>query len=45
LKNFYWPFDDPAAAIGTEAERLELFRKTRDEIDQCIHQFLREEGH
>ena len=45
LKNFHWPFDVPAAATGTEAEILRAFRKTRDEIDDRIQQFLKEEGH
>jgi arsenate reductase len=26
----YMPFDDPAAAVGSEAERLEVFRRVRD---------------
>jgi arsenate reductase len=44
LQNYYWPFEDPAAVEGTELEKLEAFRKTRDEIDNRIKQFLREEG-
>ena len=28
-----WPFDDPAALEGTEAERLAKFREVRDQID------------
>ncbi len=28
----HWPFDDPAHAIGTEAEQLAVFRRVRDEI-------------
>jgi len=28
----HWSFDDPAAATGTEEERLAVFRRVRDEI-------------
>jgi len=28
----HWSFDDPAAATGSEAERLAAFRRVRDEI-------------
>jgi arsenate reductase len=31
-------FDDPAAATGSEAERLEVFRRVRDEIAAWIDQ-------
>jgi arsenate reductase len=30
------PFDDPAAATGTEAEQLAVFRRVRDEIDGAM---------
>lgn len=36
----YWPFPDPAAAGGTEAERLEVFREVRDQIEARIKQWL-----
>jgi arsenate reductase (thioredoxin) len=32
LKRHHWPFDDPAHAVGSERERLEVFRRVRDEI-------------
>lgn len=32
----YMPFDDPAEAEGTEAERLAVFRRVRDELDQML---------
>ena len=32
----YMPFDDPAGAEGTEAERLAVFRRVRDELDQML---------
>jgi len=32
----FMPFDDPAAATGCEAERLEAFRHARDEIERAM---------
>lgn len=34
------PFNDPAEAIGTEEERLRVFRKSRDEIENSIHELV-----
>jgi len=31
-----WPFDDPAAFVGTEEEKLGEFRRIRDEIEQKV---------
>jgi arsenate reductase (thioredoxin) len=31
-KFLHWSFDDPAAAVGSEEERLAVFRRVRDEI-------------
>lgn len=28
----HWPFDDPAEATGSDDERLQVFRRVRDEI-------------
>ena len=39
-QTLYWPFDDPAAADGTEQERLEVFRDVRDQIAARIDQWL-----
>jgi len=36
----HWPFDDPAAAEGSEAERLAGFRRVRDEIKARIEAWL-----
>ncbi len=41
-QRLYWPFDDPAAFKGTEAERLEKFRQVRDEIAARLRAWLRE---
>ena len=38
----YWPFEDPAAALGTPEARLEVFRKVRDQIDLRIIDWLEE---
>ena len=35
----HWRFDDPAAAQGTEEERLTVYRRVRDEIAERIRQF------
>jgi len=44
VKRLVWPFDDPAAARGTEQERLDIFRRVRDQIDQKIRNWLAEHG-
>lgn len=43
LSRLFWPFDDPAAATGTEEEKLEKFRQVRDQIDQRIRAWLQEQ--
>jgi arsenate reductase len=35
-----WQFDDPAAASGTDEQRLEVFRRVRDEIAAKVKDFL-----
>jgi arsenate reductase len=35
-----WPFDDPAAAEGSDEEKLEKFREVRDKIDRKIREWL-----
>lgn len=32
VNRHHWPFEDPAHAVGTEVERLEVFRRVRNEI-------------
>jgi arsenate reductase len=38
-----WSFDDPAAFIGSEAEKLEKFREVRDRIERRIKKWLMEQ--
>lgn len=35
----HWRFDDPAAAGGTDEERLAVFRRVRDEIAESVRAF------
>jgi arsenate reductase (thioredoxin) len=35
-KRWHWPFPDPAAATGTEAEKLEEVRRIRDSIKDWL---------
>lgn len=39
-QKLHWSFDDPAAATGTEEERLQEFRRVRDEIWTRLKEFL-----
>ena len=36
-----WPFDDPARVQGSEELQLAAFRRTRDEIDARLRDWLR----
>ena len=36
----HWPFDDPADAEGTQAEKMAVFRRVRDEIRAKITAYL-----
>ncbi len=40
VKQPHWPLEDPAAAKGTEAERLAVFRRVRDEISDRVRAFV-----
>lgn len=42
LERFVWPFEDPAKAQGTEEERLEVFRRVRDQIADRFGRWARE---
>lgn len=36
----HWPFDDPAAATGTDEERMAVCRRVRDEIRASIETWI-----
>lgn len=38
----HWPFEDPAEAKGTDEQRLEVFRRVRDEIGARILSFVQQ---
>jgi arsenate reductase len=40
----HWPFEDPAAFQGTEAEKLAKFRQVRDQIEQKVIDWLNDSG-
>jgi len=42
VTRLHWPFEDPAAVEGSEAERLAAFRIVRDQIHARIRTFLHE---
>lgn len=42
IHTLYWPFPDPAAAAGTEEERLEVFRDVLTQIEARISAWLAE---
>lgn len=42
-KTLHWPFDDPADAIGTDDQKMESFRRIRDEIQHQISAYLEPE--
>ena len=41
-KRVHWSFDDPAAAEGSEEERLGVFRRIRDQIRDRFETFARQ---
>jgi len=43
-ERLHWPFEDPAATIGTIEKRLAVFRKIRDEMTIKIEEFLKAES-
>ena len=42
MTRLHWSFEDPAAATGTEDERLAVFRRVRDAIDARLRGWLAE---
>lgn len=41
-KKLHWPLPDPAQVSGTDEDNLNLFRKTRDELEKRIKEFATE---
>ena len=40
----HWNFEDPAAFIGTDAEKLAKFRQVRDRIEEKVKSWVAEEA-
>jgi len=38
----HWPFEDPAALIGSDEEKTAKFREIRDQIEEKIKSWLEE---
>ena len=43
LQRLHWGFEDPAAFVGTDEEKLQKFREVRDQIDVKIRAWLKEQ--
>ena len=41
-RRLHWSFDDPAAATGSDEDRLATFRRVRDEIEARLRPFVTE---
>ncbi len=41
-ERIHWSFEDPAAVEGSEAKRLDAFRRTRDLIHERVKAFYRD---
>jgi arsenate reductase (thioredoxin) len=39
VNRHHWPFDDPALAEGTEEEKLQFFRRARDEMRRVFEAY------
>ncbi len=39
----HWPMKDPASVVGSEQEKMEVFRDVRDALDHQIREWLRDE--
>ena len=42
VNRMFWPFDDPAAFVGSTEDTREKFRAVRDQIELRIQQWLKE---
>jgi arsenate reductase len=43
-QRLYWPFEDPAAFVGTPEETLQKFRDIRDQISERLQAWLKEQN-
>ena len=41
LQRLHWPFADPADAMGTDEEKMQVFRRVRDEIRTRVTEYFR----
>jgi arsenate reductase len=44
VETLHLPFDDPADAVGTDEERMAVFRRVRDEIRERLVGTVRDRG-
>jgi arsenate reductase len=42
-QRIHWPFEDPAAFVGSDDEKLAKFREVRDQVEQRIRAWLKEQ--
>jgi arsenate reductase (thioredoxin) len=42
VKRLFWPMEDPAEFVGSEADKLERFRDVRDQIEDRLRTWLKE---
>jgi len=42
IYRLFWPFEDPAAFVGTDEQKLAKFRQIRDLIDEKIRSWMAE---
>ena len=40
-ERLHWSLEDPASSVGTDEQRLGVFRRVRDEIGDRVRQFVR----
>lgn len=38
VKKMHWPLEDPAQATGSDEEKMQVFRKVRDEISNRVEE-------
>jgi arsenate reductase len=42
VERHHWPFEDPAAATGSDEDKLAAFRRVRDQIQTRLTEYLRD---